>query len=145
MSNQNSGDYTFYFESSFSIMDAFDHLLDVRRWWTGLHAEIIKGDTKKNGDEFTFSAGDGAHYSKQKLVELIPGKKIVWLVTDSHLSFLEKPNEWTGTKICFEISEKNDKSSIIFTHEGLNPEVACYNSCAPGWTQYLQILAKNLT
>ena len=144
MSKQTSKDYTFRLESSDTSKNIFDTLLNVRSWWIGLYSETIKGDTKKLNDEFTFSAGGGAHYSKQKLVELIPDKKIVWLVTDSNLNFLEKPSEWTGTKICFEISKKGNKSQITFTHQGLVPKIECYNSCSSAWTQYLENLAKKL-
>ncbi|HPM32163.1 MAG TPA: SRPBCC domain-containing protein [Chryseolinea sp.] len=144
MSKQNSKDYTFSLKSSDTSKNIFDTLLNVRSWWVGLYSETIKGDSKKLNDEFTFSAGGGAHYSKQKLVELIPDKKIVWLVTDSNLNFLEKSNEWTGTKICFEISQKTDITQITFTHQGLVPKIECYNSCASAWTQYLQNLAEKL-
>ena len=144
MSKQNLKDYTFNLESSETPKNIFETLLNVRSWWSGLYSEIIKGDTSKLNDEFTFHAGGGAHYSQQKLVELIPGKKIVWLVTDSNLNFLEKPNEWTGTKICFEISKQGNKSQITFTHQGLVPKIECYNGCAGAWTQYLENLAEKL-
>ncbi len=144
MSKQNFNDYTFSMESSDTPTNIFARLLDVRSWWSGLFSETIEGDTNKLNDEFTFSAGGGVHYSNQKLVELIPDKKIVWLVTDSNLNFLEKPNEWTGTKICFEISKLGGKTQITFTHQGLVPKIECYNSCADAWTQYLENLAEKL-
>src|ERR1700712_2378748 len=118
--------------------EAFDTIKNVRGWWSGLHSEEFKGNADKLNDEFSFRAGGGAHYTKQKLVELIPDKKITWLVTDSKLTFVEKQNEWTGTKISFDISKENNKTKIVFTHVGLVQDFECYDSCAPAWTQYIQ-------
>ncbi len=118
--------------------EVFKAVTNVRGWWQGYYAEEFEGPTEKLNDEFSFRAGDGVHYSKQKLVEVIPNKKIVWLVTESELSFIEKRQEWVGSKIIFDISEKGGKTQLVFTHEGLTPEIECYDSCAPAWTQYLQ-------
>jgi len=118
--------------------EVFDSIRNVRGWWSGYYSEEIKGDTEKLNDEFSFRAGDGVHYSKQKLVEVIPNKKVVWLITESDLSFLEKKDEWTGTKVIFDISTKDNKTQLVFTHDGLNPDIECYNACAPAWSQYLQ-------
>ena len=118
--------------------EVFNAVTNVRKWWSGYYSEEIEGNTEKFNDEFSFRAGGGAHFSKQKLVEVIPNKKIVWLVTDSELSFVENKNEWIGTKIIFEISKKESKTQLTFTHEGLVPEFECCDSCSPAWTQYLQ-------
>lgn len=118
--------------------EVFSTLLNVRAWWSGLYEESFEGSSEKVGDEFSFRAGGGAHYTKQKLVELVPNKKVVWLVTESHLSFVDTTDEWTGTKISFEVSQQDGKTKIVFTHFGLVPEFECYDSCAPAWTQYVQ-------
>lgn len=118
--------------------EVFDAIKNVRGWWSGLYAESFEGESDKLGDEFSFFAGDGAHYTKHKLVELVPSKKITWLVTDSKLTFVPNQTEWTGTKLSFDISEEDDATKIVFTHMGLVPEFECYNDCAPAWTQYVQ-------
>lgn len=118
--------------------EVFQATINVRSWWSGLYSEEYSGETEKLHDEFSFRAGSGAHYSKQKLVEVIPDRRVVWLITESELTFLEKTDEWVGTKVIFEISEKDGKTQLVFTHEGLTPEIECYDSCAPAWSTYLQ-------
>jgi len=118
--------------------EAYNTILNVRAWWSGLYDESFEGSSEKLGDEFSFRAGGGAHYTKQKLVELVPDKKLAWLVTEANLSFVEKTDEWTGTKIGFDISEEHGQTKIVFTHKGLVPQFECYDACAPAWTQYIQ-------
>jgi hypothetical protein len=135
MENQ---DFTTTIMVDHTPVDIFKTLKNVRAWWSGLYDESFEGSSENIGDEFSFLAGGGVHYTKQKLVEIVPNKKIVWIVTESNLSFVETTDEWTGTKISFEIIPEGEKTKIIFTHIGLIPEFECYDSCAPAWTQYMQ-------
>ena len=140
----NTKDYFFDFETSKAPKQSFETLINVRKWWTGLYGEEIKGSSKKINDEFSFTAGNGAHYTKQRLVELVANKKIVWQVTESNLSFLKNPDEWVGTKICFEIYQQEDKTKVSFIHRGLVPKIECYKGCAGAWTAYLEKLVNLL-
>jgi len=136
--------FTYSFTSSKTPSAIFELLLHIEQWWSGKYEETIKGESEKVNDEFTFKAGGGAHYSKQKLIELIPNKKIVWLVTDSKLNFISDPSEWVGTTFSFDISTEDNKTKVTFMHDGLVPEIECYDACSGGWTQYLEQLKKKL-
>jgi hypothetical protein len=111
---------------------AFGAINNVRGWWS----ENIEGGTAKLGDEFTYRYKD-VHSCRMKLTEIVPSKKVVWLVLDNHFNFTKDKSEWKDTKINFEISRNDDKTEIRFTHLGLVPEYECFDVCSNAWGSYL--------
>jgi uncharacterized protein YndB with AHSA1/START domain len=119
--------------------EVFGAINDVRAWWSG----SIEGDTDRLGAEFRYRYED-LHDSTQKLAELVPGRKIVWRVTESHLSFVEDQRGWKGTDIVFEIAQKGGRTEVHFTHAGLTPSCECYEACSQGWTAMVDNLRERI-
>ena len=94
--------------------------------------EQLEGETNKLNEEFIYTVPN-VHYSKQKIIEFIPNKKVVWLVLDAKLSFTKNPEEWKGTKISFEITIKPGKTEVTFIHLGLLSAFECYDNCSNAW------------
>jgi Activator of Hsp90 ATPase homolog 1-like protein len=132
-------DYSTTITAEATVEQAFNSINHVAGWWT----ENMEGSSRKLNDEFSVRFGD-VHYSKQKLAEFIPDTKVVWLVTEGRLNFVEDKKEWTGTKIIFEIFEKDNKTQVRFTHQGLVPEVECYDACSNAWSEYIHGSLLNL-
>jgi len=108
--------------------EVFAAINHVRGWWSG----DINGVTDKLGAEFTYRVPD-IHYCKMTITEFIPGKKVVWHVLDSDISYTQVKTEWTDTKISFEISPKGAQTEVRFTHIGLVPAYECYRDCSNAW------------
>jgi|SRR5688500_17812284 len=118
---------------------AYDAINNVRGWWS----ENIEGDTDKLNSIYDYHYQD-VHRSKIKVIELVPAQKVVWQVLDNYFKFTEDKSEWIDTKIVFEITKKDNKTEVRFTHEGLVPDYECYNVCFDAWTAYIQNSLKKL-
>ncbi len=128
-----TSDFTITILVDQSPSTVFNAVNNVSGWWQGQ----IEGSSNKLNDEFIYRMKD-IHFSKQKIVELIAGKKVVWLITESKLSFTKDQSEWTGTTISFEISEQDNQTLLRFTHHGLVPAFECYGACSNAWGQLVQ-------
>jgi hypothetical protein len=132
-------DFTTNFTVDQSPEDSFAAINNVRSWWSG----TIEGRADELGSEFTYRYKD-VHYSKQQIAELIPGKKVVWLVLDGRLNSVEDKREWTGTAITFDIAERGDQTEVRFTHAGLVPENECFTACSSAWGYYINESLRSL-
>ncbi|WP_316839495.1 SRPBCC domain-containing protein [Pedobacter gandavensis] len=113
--------------------EAFEAITNVRGWWS----QEIEGGTERLNDEFTYHYQD-IHRCKMKLIEVVPEERVVWKVLENYFNFTEDAKEWTGNKISFEISIKDNQTEIKFTHWGLAPSYECYQICFESWTHYIQ-------
>ena len=135
----NDGSFSTAFLVNQSPKEVFDAVNDVRGWWSS----SLQGESEKLGDVFTFRYED-LHVSKQKLVEVVPERRVVWLVLDASLNFAEDKAEWKGTKVVFDIAKKGAKTELRFTHEGLVPSFQCFDACSEGWGFFIDRSLKKL-
>ncbi|GAB2664473.1 SRPBCC family protein [Nocardia goodfellowii] len=124
--------------------EVFAALTDVRGWWN----ENIIGDTAAPYDEFVFTddseyAGEtvkaktGIQYCRFQITEVDPGRRMVWRVVDSYLTFIEDRHEWTDTVVIFDLTATGEGTTLHFTHEGLTTESQCFEACSRGWEFYI--------
>ena len=118
--------------------NAFKAINNVSKWWS----EDFEGSLKKLNDVFTVHFGKV--YITIKVTELVPDKKIIWYVTDCNKPWLKNKKEWNDTQLQWELSEKDGKTQINFTHVGLVPEVECFGVCSNAWDEYLHESLVNL-
>jgi hypothetical protein len=124
-------DYTTSIKVNGSAQEAFKSINSVSDWWT----QDLEGRSQKLNDEFTIRFGETS--ITMKIVELVPGKRIVWHVIDCYKHWLKDKKEWKDTKMTWEISTQKDAMQITFTHIGLVPGLECYDGCENAWGQYI--------
>src|SRR5687767_9101302 len=136
MTEQN---YTTSFTVDKTPEEVFNAINNVRGWWS----QEIEGDTDKVGAVFYYHYRD-IHRCTLKVIELLPGKKVVWRVLHNDFNFTKDKTEWNNTEIVFEIAKQGDQTEVKFTHVGLTPVYECYNACSEGWATYILSSLKNL-
>lgn len=127
-----SEDFSLTLNVDASAQETAEKISHVNLWW----AKNLKGRANQLGDQFSVHFGDT--YVNFKISELVPNKKIVWLVTDCNLHWIKDKKEWKNTEVIWSLTEKSGKTQINFVHKGLTAESECYDSCKPGWTHHLK-------
>ena len=114
MTNKNyqAANYSVEIEVAKPLNDVFNHVIDLSKWWP----EEFEGENIRLNTEFVFRIGD-MHYSKNKIVEFVPNKRVVWVTTESKRK--TDNFDWTGTKFIFELTPKGDHTSLKFTYDGI--------------------------
>jgi Activator of Hsp90 ATPase homolog 1-like protein len=125
-------DFSYNLSVTASPTETMKKISQVNLWW----AENFKGKAAKLNDKFSVYFGDT--YVDFKISEVVPEKKIIWLVTDCNLHWIKNKKEWKKTEVIWNLSEKIGKTTIDFVHKGITPASECYESCKPGWTHHLE-------
>lgn len=128
-------DFQYQFTAPVSPDEALECINDVSAWW----AKQYEGSSRVLHDVFIVRFGGPEDtFVRFEISELIPGKKVVWYVTDCYLHWINDKHEWTGTDITWEVEPNGDGTTIRMMHHGLTPDVECFSDCQAGWTHHIK-------
>ncbi|MEM8794287.1 MAG: SRPBCC domain-containing protein [Pseudomonadota bacterium] len=108
------------------------------KWWT----KTTKGKLEKVGDRVTARFPPGFGFWTFEAVTLEEGCRIEMICVDAHHKVDGQPEaieqEWLGTKIIWEFMDIGGKTEVLMTHDGLTPELNCWEICTDGWNHFFK-------
>ena len=107
-----------------AVYSALATIEGLSAWWTS----DTTGESKIDG-AIAFRFGPAGGFD-MKILELVPGKRVSWLVVDG-------PVEWIGTKIYFDLKQEDDYAIVLFKHEGWKEPVEFMHHCSTKWATFL--------
>jgi hypothetical protein len=122
-------------QSSATMQEAYGALTTgIALWWTSEAGKFEKiGDVAK----FGFSGKNG--YWTFKAIALEPDR-IEWQCVEALHIHEGKPKEieteWLGTRTIWSIAESDGGTEIQLEHQGLTPDLLCYDICEAGWDMF---------
>jgi uncharacterized protein YndB with AHSA1/START domain len=95
-------------------------------WWT----HDTQGESRVGGVlQFRFGAGG----FDMKVLELQPGRRVLWEVVDG-------PAEWIGTTVDWELRQEDDYAIVLLRHQGWKEPVEFMHHCSTKWAIFLMSL-----
>lgn len=107
----------------------------VAQWWTRPDQPLTN-----IGDRAKFTFPPGVSYWTFELTDMEPPGHVEWTCVDALHIHEGQPKEieteWLSTKVVWDISEHGTGSRINMQHQGLTPELLCYDVCEAGWDMF---------
>jgi hypothetical protein len=130
-------DYKTSIKVKASEVDAFNAVSsELDKWWGKVDNSI-----SKKGDEFSISFG------KTNWRFLITEyDQITWkCIKAEHFvkGLTNIKEEWLNTEIAWTFNKNSDDVEISMVHNGLTPELNCYDICESGWDFFTAASLKN--
>ena len=124
---------------SAAVFEALTTEKGLRGWWTA-RCDIGTGVGAQSVFRF------GKTYNVMRTEKLSPNREVIWQCLEQHheSAKLNRKNEWAGTKLKFRMeSDSPCSTGLQFEHEGLRPQLECYEICQQGWVHFLKRSLKN--
>ena len=113
-----------------SSVDATYRALTTREGLAGWWTSNTQGESKVGGVlQFRFGAGG----FDMKVLELEPGKQVLWEV-------VEGPEEWVGTRVRWDLRQEGDHAVVLLHHQGWKEPVEFMHHCSTKWAVFLMSL-----
>ncbi len=103
---------------------------DLERWW-GTRIE-------RHADGFTIRFNNS--HAQFRFEPSENPLAFSWACTDAHMIVEDVPDaaEWVGTRLVWTVEPRGDGSRVTLTHEGLGPQIDCFDVCRRGWQHYFE-------
>lgn len=96
-------------------------------WWTS----TTTGEGGKVGGVLHFRFGSKT--TDMRVIELEAGQRVVWEV-------LDETGEWRGTKIVFDLKQKQNDAIVLFAHQGWREPTDMMHHCSTKWGTFMMSL-----
>ena len=130
---ETKNDFNSCISAKISADEATKRINQIPEWW-GIN---FSGNSEKKNDQFIVKMG-GESFFNFNVEELIPGKRVVWFISDCYMPWYSDKKEWANTKLIFDLSKNNGVTTLNFIHEGLTPDIECYKDCNIGWKHWIK-------
>ncbi len=105
------------------------------RWWTATDDTF-----EAVGDRIRFAFPPNVSYWIFEATRLIPNQQVELTCVDALHKIVDKPHasetEWLGSRLIFSIDSDEEEIRIHLEHEGLMPELDCFEVCEAGWNHF---------
>lgn len=63
-----------------------------------------------------------------------------WTCVEANMIMEGVPDasEWAGTRLLWTVAAAKSGSTVTLTHQGLTPEIACFEICQRGWQHFFE-------
>lgn len=114
-----------------AVVPALTTIEGVSAWWGPTTGSAAEGGT--------FEVGFGGHRRIVIVAASVGPRHIEWKVQEA-----PHTPEWAGTTIVFDLGPADEGAELRFRHDGLTPQLECFDMCQEGWTHYLASLVASV-
>ncbi|MBT8401200.1 MAG: SRPBCC domain-containing protein [Rhodothermia bacterium] len=113
---------------------------EIDKWWTTSSNEALEP-----GDRLVVCFEKGTRWV-MAVAEAVPDESVVWEVVEAYhnLESVQATDEWKGTTIQWRIGGEEVRTDVTLIHQGLVPELECFEICQAGWGYFLGSLKSYL-